>query len=115
MNSAERFPPHRSCANGKLAVFDPRLNVRVRRIDEPAYRCGVCGRPRPQLDVAHELAGALQQAGWIRQRCAVKESHVDVRGEYVDVTKGCISQTCNRTAVVQKLPDFIAAFSHYFK
>src|SRR5580704_17926829 len=62
--------------------------------------------------MAHKLAGALQQAGRIRQRCAVKETHVDMRSEYIDVAEGRISQTCHRTAVMQELPDFIPASSH---
>src|ERR1700676_4118084 len=65
--------------------------------------------------MAHELAGALQQAGRIWQRCAVKEPHVYVRSEYVDVAEGCISQTCNRIAVMQKPPNFVPPFSHYLK
>src|SRR3981189_1160490 len=65
--------------------------------------------------MAHELAVALQQAGRIRQRCAVKETHVYVRREYIDVAEGHISQTCNRTAVMQELPDFVSAFSHHLK
>ena len=65
--------------------------------------------------MAHEPAAALQQAGRIRQRCALKEPHVDVRGEYIDIAEGRISQTCNRTAVMQKLPNFIAALSHHLK
>src|ERR1700682_3221126 len=65
--------------------------------------------------MAHELAGALQQVSRIRQRCAVKEPHVYVRSEYIDVAEGRISQTCNRTAVMQKLPDFVPAFSHHLK
>src|SRR5215469_3804616 len=65
--------------------------------------------------MAHELAGALQQAGRIRQRCAVKEPHVYMRRVYVDVAEGRISQTCNRTAVMQKLPDFVSGFSHHFE
>src|ERR1700704_6668874 len=65
--------------------------------------------------MAHELAGALQQAGRIRQHCAVKESHVYMRSEYIDVSEGRVPQTCNRTAVMQKLPDFVAAFSHHLK
>jgi hypothetical protein len=63
----------------------------------------------------HEPTGALQQARRIRQRRAVKERHVYVRGEHVDVAEGRISQTGNRTAVMQKLPDFVPAFSHYLK
>src|SRR5438105_14628249 len=65
--------------------------------------------------MAHELAGTLQQAGRIRERCAVKEPYVYVRSEYIDVAEGRISQTCNRTAVMQKLPDFVPAFSHRLK
>jgi hypothetical protein len=65
--------------------------------------------------MAHELAGALQQVSRIRQRCAVKEPHVYVRSEYIDVTERRISQTCNRTAVMQELPDFVPAFSHQLK
>src|ERR1700675_482866 len=98
-----------------LAVFYARLNIRVCRLDEPAERCGVCGRSRSQLHMAHELAGALQQAGRIRQRCAVKEPHVYVRSEYIDVAEGRIAQTCNRTAVVQDLQDFVPAFSPQLK
>src|ERR1700736_7023396 len=65
--------------------------------------------------MAHELAGALQQAGRIRQRRAVKEPHVYVRSEYIDVAEGRVSQTCHRTAVMQKFPDFVPAFSHDLK
>src|ERR1700716_3446001 len=65
--------------------------------------------------MAHELAGALQQAGRIRQRCALKEPYVYVRTEYIDVAEGRISQTCNRAAVMQNLADFVAAFSHPLK
>jgi len=65
--------------------------------------------------MAHELAGALQQAGRIAERCAVKETHVYVRSEDIDVAEGRISQTGNRTAVMQELPDFVPAFSHHPK
>src|SRR6202047_4625696 len=65
--------------------------------------------------MAHELAGALQQVSRIGQRCAMKEPHVYVRMEYIDVAEGHISQTCNRAAVMQKLPDFVPAFSHHLK
>src|ERR1700720_4096832 len=65
--------------------------------------------------MAHELAGALQQVSRVRQRCAVKKTNVYVRGEYIHIAEGCISQTCYRAAVVQKLPDFVPALSHHFK
>src|SRR5882724_3066477 len=48
-------------------------------------------------------------------RRAVKEPHVYMRSEYIDVAEGCISQTCHRTAVMQKLPDFVPALSHHLK
>src|SRR6266436_2047649 len=102
-------------ASTELAVFDARLYIRVRRVDEPAKSCGVRGCSGSQFDMAHELASALQQAGRIRQRCTMKEPHVDVRGEYIDIAEGRISQTCNRTAVMQKLPDFVPALSHHLK
>src|SRR5437879_6023074 len=65
--------------------------------------------------MAHELARTLQQAVRIGQRCALKEPHVYVRSEYIDVAEGRISQTCHRTAVMQKFPDFVPAFSHDLK
>src|ERR1700726_3034735 len=65
--------------------------------------------------MTHELASALQQASRIRQCCAVKESNVYVRGEYIHITERRISQTYNRTAIVQKLPDFVPALSHHLK
>src|SRR5271165_4342387 len=65
--------------------------------------------------MAHELAGTFQQTGRIRQRRAVKEPYVYMRGEYIDVAEGRISQTCHRTAVMQKLPDFVSAFPHHLK
>src|SRR5579862_8568884 len=65
--------------------------------------------------MAHELARALQQVSWIRELCPLKESYVHVRSEYIDIAEGHISQACNRAAVMQKFPDFVAAFSHHLK
>jgi hypothetical protein len=45
----------------------------------------------------------------------VKEPHVDVRSEYIDVAEGHISQASNRAAVMQKLADFVPALSHHLK
>ena len=45
----------------------------------------------------------------------VKEPHIYVRSEYIDVAEGRISQTCDGTAVMQELPDFVPAFSHHLK
>src|SRR5258708_30462582 len=51
-----------------LTVFDACLDVRPGRIDEPGQRRRVCTRFGSQLHMAHEPAGALQQARRIRQR-----------------------------------------------
>ena len=61
------------------------------------------------------LLSAAAFVSRIRQRCAVKEPHVYIRIEYIDVAEGRISQTYNRAAVMQKLPDFVPAFSHHLK
>src|SRR5258705_5676875 len=45
----------------------------------------------------------------------MKEPHVYVRSEYVDVAEGHVSQTCNWTAIMQKFPHFVPAFSHQLK
>lgn len=111
-----RSPLSMTCVVPKsLAVFDAGLYVGVRVLDESAYRSGVYGRSRSQLYMAHEFAGALQHAGRIGQRRAVKESYVYVRSENIDVAEGRIAQTGNRTAVMQKLADFVAALSHHLK
>src|SRR5262249_24720500 len=65
--------------------------------------------------MAHESAIALQQASRIRQRGAVKEAHVDMRGEYIAVAEGRISQTGNRASVMYKLTDFVPTLSHDVK
>jgi hypothetical protein len=65
--------------------------------------------------MTHELAGAWQQAGRIPQRCTVKEPNINVRSEYINVAEGRISQTCNRTPVMQKFPYFVSTFPHHLK
>src|SRR5579884_1413042 len=74
-----------------LAVFHARFYVRVCRRDESTQGSGVDGRSWLQLHMAHELACALQQTVWIRQRRAMEKSHVHVRRKYVDVAEGRIS------------------------
>ena len=96
-----------------LPVFHARLHIRVSH--QPGQRCIVRDRPRSQLHMPHELAGTLQQARRIRKPCPLKEPHIYVRGEHIHVAEGCVSQTRNRTAVMQKLPDFVPAISHHLK
>ena len=87
----------------------------IRGPNEFPESCFICRRSGSQLHMAHELARAFQHARRIRQRCAVKEPHVHVRTEYVHVAEGCISQTRDRTAVMQNLPHFVPAFPHHCK
>jgi hypothetical protein len=66
--------------------------------------------------MAHELAGALQQVGRIRQRCAVEKSHVYVRSEYIDVPEARIARTCHWTVVVLSFevrPHFRITSNHW--
>src|ERR1700722_6026617 len=65
--------------------------------------------------MSHEPASALQQACRIRQPRPLKEPHVYVRRKCIDVAEGNISQTSNRTAVMEELPDFVPAFSHHLE
>ena len=46
---------------------------------------------------------------------AVFDALLDVRVCCIDVAEGRISQACNRTAVMQELPNLIPAFSHRLK
>src|SRR5215831_7624912 len=65
--------------------------------------------------MSHELAGAFEQSGGVWQRCAMEESDVYVRHEYIDVAEWCVSQAGGWTTIVQKLADFISALSHDIK
>src|ERR1700733_136835 len=111
----ERSGDASSIQPSELAVFYAGLDVGVGIFDELVERCGVWDRSRFELHVAHVLAGALQQARRIEQGCAVKESHVDVRREYVDIGEGRIAEAGDRTAVVEELADLIAALAHDLK
>ena len=96
-------------------MFHAEFYIRVRRVDKLGQRGSICGRSGFQLHMTHELAGTLQQTRRIGQGCTVEETDVYVRGEDVDVAERRVSQTSHRTAIVQKLPHFIAAFSHRFE
>ena len=65
--------------------------------------------------VAHALAGALKQPGWISQKGSVIKADVDVGGEDVDVRERRVAEAGNGTAVVNELPDFVTAFAHDLK
>src|SRR5207247_9307305 len=54
-------------------------------------------------------------SGLIPPRATVKDPHASERSEYTDVAAMRITQPCNRAAVMQKLPNFVPAFSHPLK
>jgi hypothetical protein len=101
--------------SSELAVLDARLDIGVRGLNETGKGLIVDGDSGFEFYVAHELAGALQQAEWIGQRGTVKEPQVDVRSEDIDVAKGRISETGNRTTVVHELADLVAAIAQRLK
>ena len=84
-------------------------------MNELAEGGGVGGGAGCELYVAHEFAGALEEAGGIGQRCALEESYVYVGGEYVDVGEGGVSETGDGAAVVEEFADLVAAGSHQLK
>jgi len=45
----------------------------------------------------------------------MKEPDVYVRSKYIYVAEGGVSHAGNRTAVMQKLADFVAALSHHIE
>jgi hypothetical protein len=94
-------------------VFDARFDVGVGSFDEAPERRGAGERSGLQLDVAHTLAGALQEASGIGKRGSLKETDVDVGGEDVDVGKRRVSQTRDRAAVVEEFEDLVAGTSHH--
>jgi hypothetical protein len=98
-----------------LAVFDAGFYVGVGRFDEFGESCGVGGGSGFQFYVAHESAGALQESSRVGQRCALEETDICVRREYVDVAEGNVSQAGDGAAVVQEFADFVAAVSHHFE
>src|SRR6185312_3318458 len=99
----------------RQSVFNARLHIRVRLLDQRPKRGRVNGCSGPQLQMAHKLARALQQARRVPQCCSLKEPHIHMRCEYGDVGEGHIAQARIRTAVVQDFPHLVSARSHHVK
>ncbi len=68
-----------------------------------------------QLYMTHALALAFEQAGGIRQHCAIVETDVRMSFERVDISKGRVPHTSDRASVVQELADIGAAAAHALK
>jgi hypothetical protein len=65
--------------------------------------------------MAHKLARAFQEARWIGQLSASKESDIHVSFKGIDVSKCRVSDTCRRMTIVQYLPDIVPALTHDFE
>src|SRR4051812_45658534 len=97
------------------AVFHAKLYVIVGGVNEGGERCRIRGPAGSESDMTHALSAPLQQAGGIAQGCSLKEAHVYVRGEDVDVSERHVSQTCGRSAVVHEFADLVAALAQDLK
>ena len=58
------------------------------------------------------LPCAFEQAGGIREHCAMVEADIRMRLERVDISKRRVPHTSDRTSVVQELADIGAAAAH---
>jgi len=65
--------------------------------------------------MAHELAGAFQQALGIRNLSATKKSDVNVSFESIHISESRVAHTCGRMAIMQYFSHVIAAAAHDFK
>src|SRR5688500_3442980 len=88
---------------------------RVRGLDQRAERLAVDFVARPQLHVAHVLAGSLEQSRGIRKLCAQEKAHVHVRRERIDVAERGVAYAGGGMAVVQQLAHVVAARAHAFE
>ena len=98
-----------------LSVFDAGFYVGPGGFDQFLKRRRVWECSGAQLYVAHALARALQQMGWIGEGRALVEADVDVRGEDVDVGEGRVAEAGDGAAVMEELADFVAALAHRFE
>ena len=65
--------------------------------------------------MTHAFARAFEQAGGVRERGTIVEADIRVSLERIDISKRRVSQTSDRTSVVQELADICAAAAHAFK
>src|SRR5262249_57989447 len=96
-------------------VSEASLDVCVGGYDQVAQSLKVQFLAREQLHVAHALARAFEQAGGIREHCAIVEADIRMSLECVDISKRRVPHTSDRTSVVQELADIGAAATHALK
>lgn len=63
--------------------------------------------------MTHVLSGALQEARWIRQGGTLKEPHIHMRGEDIDIGERSITKTCDWASIVHQFTNLVSAASHH--
>jgi hypothetical protein len=90
-------------------------DIVVGNYDQVAQSINVQFFAGAQLHMTHALARAFEQAGRIREHCAIVEADIRMSLECVDISKRRVPHTSNRTPVVQELADIGAATAHAFE
>src|SRR5262245_48240461 len=91
------------------------LDVVVGDCDQVAQSRNVQFFAGAQLHMAHALARAFEQAGGIREHCAIEEADIRMSLECVDIAKRRVLHTNDRASVVQELADIGTAATHALK
>src|SRR6185295_9622849 len=99
-------------AGHELVRLQTLLHVDIRGMDHLAQRRIVNRLTRPELDVAHELAGAFEQAVRIGKFGSKKKPDIDVSPERVGVGECRVSHTCGWMTVMQQLTHIVSTTAH---
>jgi hypothetical protein len=98
-------------ADRKLLCIKTPLHIRVCRLDKSDKSRRIDIAIRPELYVAHVLAGTFQQARRIREFGAMEKSDIDMRFERVDIGEGGISDARSWVAVMQQFVYIISTIA----
>ena len=87
----------------ELLRFEALSHIHVRGMDEPPQSRIIDPLAGPELDMAHEFAGALKQATGVGEFRATKKADIDVSLEAVGVSECCVPNACGGMAVTGTL------------
>lgn len=104
--------PVRRC---DLVRFEALLHIDIGGMDELRQRYVIDRLSGPELDVAHEPAGAFKQVARIGKLDATKESNVDVGLEGVGVGECRVTHTCRGMTVMQQFQNIVSTVTHDLK
>jgi len=102
-------------AGHELLRLETLLHVDICGMDQLAQSRIINRLTGPELDVAHELAGAFEQTVRIGKFGAKKKPDVDVSLERVGVGECRVSYTCGWMTVMQQLTDIVSTVAHDFE